>query len=94
MSISVYYASITATVELEKKQKHIESILSSKGIVYKLLDLSANEELKDEMRKKVGDPKAMPPQIFNGDQYCGDYDAFFQAVESEQIESFLKLEVA
>ncbi|XP_062928135.1 SH3 domain-binding glutamic acid-rich-like protein 3 [Mobula hypostoma] len=94
MAIIVYYCSITAKVELEKKQKHIESVLSSKGIPYTLLDLSANAELKDEMRAKVGDPNAMAPQIFNGNQYCGDYDAFFQAVESEKIDSFLKLEVA
>ncbi|XP_051881341.1 SH3 domain-binding glutamic acid-rich-like protein 3 [Pristis pectinata] len=94
MSIIIYYCSITATTELEKKQNHIFNILNAKKIPYTLRDLSANAEFKDEMRSKMGDPKAMGPQIFNGDQYCGDYIAFHQAVECEMIESFLKLDNA
>ncbi|XP_069744436.1 SH3 domain-binding glutamic acid-rich-like protein 3 [Narcine bancroftii] len=92
MKIVIYYTSITATVELDKKQNNIKNILDGKNIPYILLDLAADANLKDEMREKIGDPKAMPPQIFNGDQYCGDFVAFEQAVESEKLEAFLKLD--
>jgi len=33
----------------------------------------------------------MGPQIMNGDQYCGDYDAFLEAVEDEVLDTFLKI---
>lgn len=46
-------------------------ILSSKKIEFEQIDISASEEAKKKMRDLIGDPKALPPQIFNGDQYCG-----------------------
>lgn len=33
----------------------------------------------------------MPPQIFNDQEYCGDYDAFDLANEIDNLEVFLKL---
>ncbi|XP_067839976.1 SH3 domain-binding glutamic acid-rich-like protein 3 [Heptranchias perlo] len=92
MGITVYYCSITTTIGLDKNQREIINTLNGMQIPYKLLDLSADASLKDEMRAKVGDPKAMAPQIFNGDQYCGDYDAFFQAMEAKKIQQFFKVD--
>lgn len=46
-------------------------ILDSKSIEYKLVDISQGEEVRDEMRNKSGNPTAVPPQLFNEDQYCG-----------------------
>lgn len=46
-------------------------ILESKSIQYELIDISVGGELRDEMRSKVGDPTAVPPQLFNEHQYCG-----------------------
>ena len=46
-------------------------ILDSKKIAYTKIDISADESAKEEMRKLAGDPKALPPQLANGNQYCG-----------------------
>ncbi|XP_078256365.1 SH3 domain-binding glutamic acid-rich-like protein 3 [Rhinoraja longicauda] len=94
MSLIVYYSSITSKVALEKQQSFIFNILDGKGIKYRAEDLAQDSKLKDEMRSKMRNPKAIAPQIFNGDQYCGDYEAFAEAVECEMIEKFLKLDSA
>lgn len=46
-------------------------ILDGKRIQYQLVDISQDNALRDEMRTLAGNPKATPPQIVNGDQYCG-----------------------
>jgi len=33
----------------------------------------------------------LPPQVFNGDEHCGDYESFFDARECDLIYSFFKL---
>ena len=60
-----------------------------------LVDISAPgmDEQRDTMRasakKKEGQRHALPPQIFNGDKYCGDYDDFDVANEDDELEEFL-----
>merc|ERR1712012_839188 len=39
--------------------------------------------------KKEGQRHALPPQIFNGEKYCGDYDDFDVANEDDELEEFL-----
>lgn len=46
-------------------------ILDSKKIPYTPVDICQDSKDKDLMRKIAGDPKALPPQICNGDVYCG-----------------------
>ena len=46
-------------------------ILDSKNISYEAVDISVDQGAKQEMRDKVGDPKALPPQLCNDDVYCG-----------------------
>jgi len=41
------------------------------------------------MGKKEGQRHALPPQIFNGEKYCGDYDDFDVANEEDELEEFL-----
>merc|ERR1712179_290601 len=70
-------------------------ILKSLGIALKQVDISAPgmDEQRDFMRasakKKEGQRHALPPQIFNGDKYCGDYDDFDVANEDDHLEEFL-----
>ena len=54
-----------------KQQQRIQFILESKKIIAEYVDIAASQEAKEKMRQLMGDPKAIPPQIFNGDQYCG-----------------------
>ena len=56
---------------MKKHQQRIRDVLSGKKIETEYIDVAASEEAREKMRALIGDPKANPPQIFNGDQYCG-----------------------
>ena len=45
--------------------------------------------MKEKSKKRVGERFPKPPQIFNNDQYCGDYEDFDQANEEGTLPSFL-----
>merc|ERR1719513_518904 len=70
-------------------------ILNSLGIECEPVDIAAPgmDEAKDYMReqgkKKDGERNVLPPQIFNGEKYCGDYDDFDLANEDDVLEEFL-----
>lgn len=78
-------------------------ILDSKNIKYDTVDITepGKESEKELMQNKstsnggtVSDPEPrhpLPPQLFNDDEYCGDYDAFDMANEIDTLEVFLKL---
>ncbi|XP_051264015.1 SH3 domain-binding glutamic acid-rich-like protein 3 [Dicentrarchus labrax] len=89
--LQVFYTSVSSSLEIKKHQEKIFLILDGKKIQYKPVDISQNSEDKDLMRKIAGNPTALPPQICKGNVYCGDYAAFENAVEMEQLEAFLKL---
>ncbi|KAL7865006.1 hypothetical protein AOLI_G00164260 [Acnodon oligacanthus] len=91
MSIVIYFSSVGGSREIKQQQTTLFHFLDAKKIIYRALDITTNPHLKDEMRKKVGNPSALPPQVFNRDQYCGDYKAFFRAVEEGKAETFFKL---
>ncbi|XP_026205772.1 SH3 domain-binding glutamic acid-rich-like protein 3 [Anabas testudineus] len=91
MGIKLYYTTVTASRTVKSQQSEMMRILDSKSIQYELIDISLGGELRNEMRSKAGDPTAAPPQLFNEDQYCGDYDMLCEAVESDTVEQFLKL---
>lgn len=46
-------------------------ILEGKKIEFQKIDIAASSEAKNKMREISNDSKALPPQICNGDQYCG-----------------------
>lgn len=60
-----------AVLQVKSRQAEMIRILDSKSIQYELVDISVGSEVRDEMRSKAGDPTAVPPQLFNEDQYCG-----------------------
>ncbi|XP_070705815.1 SH3 domain-binding glutamic acid-rich-like protein 3 [Pempheris klunzingeri] len=91
MPVKVYFSSVSGSLEMKKNQTRIFSVLESKKIPFEAVDISQRSEDKDFMRERAGNPTALPPQICNGDVYCGDINAFDNAVEMEQLEEFLKL---
>uniref|UniRef100_A0A3B5LAT6 SH3 domain-binding glutamic acid-rich-like protein n=1 Tax=Xiphophorus couchianus TaxID=32473 RepID=A0A3B5LAT6_9TELE len=91
MDVAVYYNSYRFSFQVKKNQERIFSVLTSKKIAFKQVDITQNTEDKNLMRKKANNPTALPPQIFNGDVYCGDINAFNEAIENEELEKFLKL---
>lgn len=46
-------------------------IFDSYNIKYELIDITVSPQALEEMRTKTGSPNAVPPQIFNGQEYCG-----------------------
>jgi len=91
MTIIVYITSVTFNKALHTQQNHIETVLKAKQLPYQIIDIAQEAGRKDEMREKCGNETAVAPQIFNDDQYCGDYKSFQQAVEEETILSYLKV---
>jgi len=72
-------------------------ILKSLSIEFELVDVGApgtekdRDFMREQGRKKEGQRHCLPPQIFNGEKYCGDYDAFDIANEDDELEEFLGL---
>lgn len=60
--------------QIKSQQSEVTRILDGKNIKYNMVDISQDNTLREEMRTKSGNPKAIPPQIFNGDHYCGVSD--------------------
>ena len=91
VNIIYFYSSVSSNIEIKKNQDRIQNVLDGKKIAYKKIDIAASEPDKAKMRKIVGDEKALAPQLANGDQYCGNFEAFEEAIENEELEKFLKL---
>ncbi|ODN06314.1 SH3 domain-binding glutamic acid-rich protein [Orchesella cincta] len=96
MGVIVYYSEISGQKEVKKRQQRVMMILDSKSIPYMPIDITdpARENEKDFMLKNAktkGDAKyVLSPQIFNDEEYCGDFDDFELANENDELESFLK----
>ena len=103
MALKVYVSGMSGNKEVKKRQQRVLMILDSKNIKYETIDITepGKESEKEFMQTKstsngatVSDPEprhALPPQIFNEEEYCGDYDAFDLANEIDTLEQFLKL---
>ncbi|XP_048767542.1 SH3 domain-binding glutamic acid-rich-like protein 3 [Ostrea edulis] len=91
MTIKFYMTTVATNREIYIKQNRIKLILDGKKIPYEEIDLSKNQEVREEMRARAGIPDLLPPQIFNGDTYCGDFQAFDDANEDGRLLEFLQL---
>ncbi|KAK3534626.1 hypothetical protein QTP86_017007 [Hemibagrus guttatus] len=97
MVIKVFLASSSGSTAIKKKQQDVLGFLEALKIEYAQLDIASNEENRMWMRENVpGEKKPssgipLPPQIFNEDNYCGDYDTFFDAKEDNSVYEFLGL---
>ncbi|XP_048370959.1 SH3 domain-binding glutamic acid-rich-like protein 3 [Sphaerodactylus townsendi] len=76
---------------VKQRQSEVLRILDTNHMTYELVDVSVSESLLQEMRDKAGNPGAIPPQIFNGEHYCGDSQMLYEATENEEIRKFLKM---
>merc|ERR1711902_43938 len=93
--IKIFISGNSGSKEITNSQHRIIMILKSLGIPMDCVDISAPgmDDQRDLMRasakKKEGQRHALPPQIFNGEKYCGDYDDFDVANEDDELEEFL-----
>lgn len=95
--IQLYISSVTGNANMRKHQQHIEDILTTRNVNFEKIDISIpnNEDKKQFMRENARPPPngktPLPPQLFAGDEYLGDYDKFYEAVEDNEVDVFLKL---
>lgn len=93
----VYMTSVSSRIQISKQQRAILDFLDARGIEYRPIDMCANTKARGQMLEKLPeDSKAegvpiLPPQVFNGEDYCGDYEQFFDARECDLLYSFFKL---
>ncbi|KAM8854405.1 SH3 domain-binding glutamic acid-rich protein isoform 3-T4 [Synchiropus picturatus] len=97
MVIKVFLASSSGSTAIKKKQQDVVAFLEALKVEYTQLDIACNEENRMWMRQNVPEEKKpsngipLPPQIFNEESYCGDYETFFDAKEDNAVYSFLGL---
>lgn len=97
MTIKVYTSGICGSQEVRKQQQRVIFILQSLPIDLQIIDVTdpGREEdlaLMQEAAKKHDKKTQLPPQIFNENEYCGDYADFEMANDDDEILRFLKLE--
>lgn len=96
MVIKVYTSGISGNKEVKKRQQRIMMILESKNIDYEAIDITEpgrelDKQFMQDHAKAKDSKHPLPPQIFNEDDYCGDYEGFDVANENDELEIFLKL---
>ncbi|XP_043848014.1 LOW QUALITY PROTEIN: SH3 domain-binding glutamic acid-rich protein-like [Dromiciops gliroides] len=97
MVIKVFVATSSGSIAIRKKQQEVVGFLEANKIDFKEFDIAGDEDNRRWMRENVpGEKKPqngipLPPQIFNEEQYCGDFESFFSAKEENIIYSFLGL---
>ncbi|XP_035288325.1 SH3 domain-binding glutamic acid-rich-like protein isoform X1 [Anguilla anguilla] len=97
MVIKVYIASSSGSSAIKKQQQDVMGFLAANKIEFEECDIVVNEDNRKWMRENVpensrpvaGNP--LPPQIFNEERYCGNYEAFFDAREDYAVYAFLGL---
>ncbi|XP_014885210.1 SH3 domain-binding glutamic acid-rich-like protein 2 isoform X1 [Poecilia latipinna] len=97
MVIKVYVASSSGSIAVKKHQQAVVGFLEANRINFQEVDITMLEEqrlwmyrnIPKEKKPEKGNP--LPPQIFNEDRYCGDYEDFFQSKENNTVFAFLGL---
>ncbi|KAG8200098.1 hypothetical protein JTE90_001954 [Oedothorax gibbosus] len=97
MVIKVYISGICGSHEVRKQQQRVLFILQSLPIDLQIVDITEPGREEDltfmqEVAKEHNKKTQLPPQIFNGEDYCGDYSDFEVANDDDRIMGFLKLE--
>lgn len=96
MVVKIYVSGISGNKEVKKRQQRVLMILDSKNVAYETIDITEpGKELEKEFMQSnsIGreNKYPLPPQIFNEDEYCGDYEDFDLANELDELEKFLKI---
>ncbi|XP_020293718.1 SH3 domain-binding glutamic acid-rich protein homolog [Pseudomyrmex gracilis] len=96
MVVKIYISGISGNKEVKKRQQRVLMILDSKNVEYETIDITEpGKELDKEFMQANSNARnnkyPLPPQIFNEDDYCGDYEDFDIANEIDELEKFLKV---
>ncbi|RKP26195.1 SH3-binding, glutamic acid-rich protein-domain-containing protein [Syncephalis pseudoplumigaleata] len=86
--VHVYGSSVSGNRKIKDAQARIHTVFTTQDIPYEFVDLAADEEGKLYMRRKNGGATELP-QIFVDGEFRGTYTAFDDAVEYDELDSFL-----
>uniref|UniRef100_A0A1I7ZWI0 Glutaredoxin domain-containing protein n=1 Tax=Steinernema glaseri TaxID=37863 RepID=A0A1I7ZWI0_9BILA len=95
--LKVYTASIVGNTEIRKQVQRTLFILQSLNVPFKEIDITqrGNQEHRSFMQEHAINKRhkgvPLPPQFFHNDDYIGNYVDFEEAVEENEIATFLKL---
>uniref|UniRef100_A0AAY4BVR4 SH3 domain-binding glutamic acid-rich-like protein n=1 Tax=Denticeps clupeoides TaxID=299321 RepID=A0AAY4BVR4_9TELE len=94
-----YFTIISTFIKqnVKKRQQAVVGFLEANRILFEEVDITMLEDQRLWMYRNIPEEKhpgkgnPLPPQIFNGDEYLGDYEDFFQSKENNTVFSFLGL---
>merc|ERR1719167_818509 len=98
MGVRIFVSGNCGNQKIETEQQKIFLVLQTRKIEFETIDIMhpGNQKLRTFMRekgkKKEGARNVIPPQIFNGEDFRGDFDDFDIANEDDLLEEFLGLE--
>lgn len=84
--------SVSSDQSVPGKQRKLADIFEAKGVRFKELDCSLEENREERNRLwGISGKRAVYPQVFIGDTFVGDYDAILEMNEAdEDTEAFTK----
>jgi len=89
--IQVFLTTIATQPVLRQRQDYILRILQTKKITYTSYDLASDEDAKRLWKRKAPLDKQQLPGILVGGKYPGTFDEFEEAVEYDEVDTFLRL---
>jgi len=96
--VRVFISGHSGNQKMEEEQQRVCRVLDSRGLAYVTVDISApgmqgqKNFMRERGKRKEGQRHVLPPQIFNGELYRGDFDDFDTANEDDILEEFLGLD--
>lgn len=97
MVIKVFIASSSGSKSIKKQQQEVVDYLQANKVDFERCDIAVSDGNRMFMRENVPEKcrpvsgVPLPPQIFNNDHYCGNFEAFFDARENNAVYAFLGL---
>jgi len=97
MGIRVFISGNSGNQKISNEQQTICSVLKTRNIEFEKIDIAApgmepqRNFMRNNGKKRDGQRYPLPPQIFNGEQYRGDFFDFDIANEDDVLEEFLGL---
>jgi len=94
----LYISGNSGNQKIENEQQQIQRVLQMRKLEFELVDImlpgNQNERafMRERGKKKDGQRNVIPPQIFNGQEFRGDFEDFDIANEDDVLEEFLGLE--
>jgi len=96
--VRLYISGNSGNQKIENEQQQIQRVLQMRKLEFELVDImlpgNQNERafMRERGKKKDGQRNVIPPQIFNGQEFRGDFEDFDIANEDDVLEEFLGLE--